>query len=78
MAASPMSVPKIWIGMPPFFSFSRNSARVIETEYASSPVEHPGTHTRIGSFSPRFSRSAGRTWVARASYDSGSRKKRVT
>ena len=48
------------------------------TEYASSPVAQPGTQMRMGESGARFSLSAGKTRSLSTSYDSGSRKKRVT
>ena len=58
--------------------FSRNSRSTIAIEYASSPVEHPGTHMRRASPCGRFAMSFGRTFRCSATNASGSRKKLVT
>ena len=47
-------------------------------EYASSPLAHPGTQTRMGASAGRSAKNAGRTCSLRAWNTSGSRKKDVT
>ncbi len=50
----------------------------MEMEYASSPVEHPGTHIRRISPFGLLPMSFGKTVFCSASNASGSRKKLVT
>ncbi len=56
----------------------RASTSVTASEYASSPVEHPGTQTRRAASGPRSRKSAGTAACWSRSNTSGSRKNRVT
>ena len=56
----------------------KHSSRTMAMEYASSPVEQPGTQTRIGSLAILFSMILGKNRSASAWNASGSRKKPVT
>ena len=57
---------------------SRNSISAIASEYASCPVEHPGTQIRMGASAGLVFRICGKTLCLSISKVSGSRKKLVT
>ena len=76
-AVSLTSVAKTCTGIPSLCS-ARNSATTIAIEYASSPVEQPGTQMRIVSSCARPATILGRIAPVIAAKDSGSRKNRVT
>jgi len=72
-----MSVANIWRGnIAPLLSIV--SSRQKATEYASSPVEQAGTHTRTASEGARFSSRSGNTFVCSVPNAPGSRKNDVT
>src|SRR5216117_2929051 len=58
--------------------WSKNSNHAMATEYASSPVAQPGTHTLMDESGPRCFKTSGNTLSVSASNVYGSLKKLVT